>query len=430
MDNYPEDAIKSFLRIETPQIKDQIYYKVNSQNNIISLYDPVNKKPSDKTLNFELDKIFTSENENSYIYEEICLNTIKDSLDGISYSFITYGDTSSHKLDVLIGNLDDSITNINNRGIYPRLLENLLKKIKRKENKSKKMCILSSFFLVYDNNLIDLSNFKNIDLTNFTKNDLFNKAFIIKNETDIINKIDKIKIEKTEDNLLYINQILSLLINLERDTKEHIYSRSHICIVLYLVSKQEDNINTISSISFVLLNGSEYLYSGKTKKLISQTQGDANINKSLIEGTKYTLETHYTYETLYNCIKSVKCLNTFEGAGSLYKNTKKENTLFSQLTTVLYNICFSDDIPKIKFRIIGTILPNTGFYQSVKDTLIFLFDCRCIMKKKKIINYEDYLAKNDNPLDLLEKKKDDYIFQLESKVKNQKKKIEELNQNI
>ena len=142
------------------------------------------------------------------------------------------------------------------------------------------------------------------------------------------------------------------------------------------------------------------------------------------------METHYTYETLYNCIKSVKCLNTFEGAGSLYKNTKKENTLFSQLTTVLYNICFSDDIPKIKFRIIGTILPNTGFYQSVKDTLIFLFDCRCIMKKKKIINYEDYLAKNDNPLDLLEKKKDDYIFQLESKVKNQKKKIEELNQNI
>ena len=430
MDNYPEDAIKSFLRIETPQIKDQIYYKVNSQNNIISLYDPVNKKPSDKTLNFELDKIFTSENENSYIYEEICLNTIKDSLDGISYSFITYGDTSSHKLDVLIGNLDDSISNINNRGIYPRLLENLLKKIKRKENKSKKMCILSSFFLVYDNNLIDLSNFKNIDLTNFTKNDLFNKAFIIKNETDIVNKIEKIKIEKTEDNLLYINQILSLLINLERDTKEHIYSRSHICIVLYLVSKQEDNINTISSISFVLLNGSEYLYSGKTKKLISQTQGDVNINKSLIEGTKYTLETHYTYETLYNCIKSVKCLNTFEGAGSLYKNTKKEYTLFSQLTTVLYNICFSDDIPKIKFRIIGTILPNTGFYQSVKDTLIFLFDCRCIMKKKKIINYEDYLAKNDNPLDLLEKKKDDYIFQLESKVKNQKKKIEELNQNI
>jgi len=104
MDNYPEDAIKSFLRIETPQIKDQIYYKVNSQNNIISLYDPVNKKPSDKTLNFELDKIFTSENENSYIYEEICLNTIKDSLEGISYSFITYGETSSHKLDVLIAN--------------------------------------------------------------------------------------------------------------------------------------------------------------------------------------------------------------------------------------------------------------------------------------------------------------------------------------
>ena len=136
METYPEDAIKSFLKIETPQIQDTIYYELNTQRNIISLYDPIIKKPSDKTSNFEIDKIFTSENENSYIYEEICLNTIKDALDGFSYSFISYGETSSHKLDVLIGNLDDNYTNLNHRGIYPRLLDDLLKKIKLKENKS------------------------------------------------------------------------------------------------------------------------------------------------------------------------------------------------------------------------------------------------------------------------------------------------------
>ena len=430
MDNYPEDAIKSFLRIEIPKIKDKIYYEVNSEKNIISLYDPDQKKPSDKTSNFELDKIFTNENENSYIYEEICLNTIKDSLEGISFSFISYGETSSHKLDVLIGNIEDSNLNINHRGIYPRLLDNLLKVIKRKENKSKKICVLLSYFLVYDNNLIDLSNLKNMDLSKCTKNDLLSKSFIIKNETDIINKINKIKIEKTEDSLLFLNQIFTFLIQLERNTNEHIYSRSHFCISLYIVSKQNNNINNISNISFILLNGSEYLYSGKTQKLISQNQNDINMNKSLVDAAKYTLETQYTYETIYNCMKSVKCLNNNNSPSNDYGNNKKENTLFSNLTTVLYNICFSEDIPKIKYRIIGTILPNTGFYPSVKDTLLFLFDCRSIMKKKKKINYEEYIAKFENPSDLLEKKKDDYIFQLENKVKTQKRKIDELNKNI
>ena len=424
MENYPEDAIKSFLRIETPQIKDKTYYEINPQKTIISLYDPFDKKPSDKASNFELDKIFTSENENSYIYEEICLNTVKDALEGISYSFILYGETSKHKLGAIIGNLEDCYTNINHRGIYPRLLDNLLKKIKKKENKSKKYCILASYYLIYNNNLIDLSDLNNIDLSSLTINDLFNKAFIIKNETDIINKINKIKIEKYEDSLLTLNNIISFLIQIERKTNENIYSRSHICISLYITNRQNNNINNISTINFVILNGSEYLYSGKTQKLKSQNQKDININKSLVEASKYTLETQYTYETIYNCMKSIKCLNT------LKENDYKENTLFSNLTTVLYNNCFSDEIPKMKYRVIGTILPNTGFYNSVKDTILFIYDCRTILKKKKQMNYEEYFAKVDNPAELLEKKKDDYIFQLENKVKTQKRKIDELNKNI
>ena len=425
---YPEDAIKSFLKIESTKIKDTIYYEINAQKNVISLYDPVHKKPSDKTANFEMDKIFTSENENSYIYEEICLNTIKDAIDGISYSFISYGETSSNKIDLLIGNLEDSYSNINHRGIYPRLLDNLFKKIKHKESKTKKLCLLISYFLVYDNNLVDLSNFRNTDLSNLTKNDLFNNAFIIKNETDIINKINKIKLEKTEDSLLFLNQILSTLIQLERNTNENIYSRSHICISLYLMNKNNDKSKNISTISFILLNGSEYLYSGRNNKLKTQSQNENNIKKALVDGAKYTLETQYTYETIYNCMKSVKCLNTFDIPG--YRNDKKENTIFSNLTTVLYNICFGENIPKIKYRIIGTILPNTGFYPSVKDTLLFLFDCRNIMKRKKYVNFEENLAKMENPSEILGQKKDDYIFQLENKVKTQKRKIDELSKNI
>jgi len=429
MESYPEEIVKSFLKIETPKVKDALYYEVNSSNNIISLFDPIKKEPSDKSLNFEMDKIFTSENENSYIYEEICLNTIKESLEGISYSFISYGDTSSKKLDLLIGNLEEDISNINHRGIFPRLLDNLIKKIKLKENKAKKLSIFLSYFLVYNNNLVDLSKFNNIDLTNYTRDDLFNNAYIIKNETDIINKIDKIRIENVEESLLLLKKVISFLKKLEKESNEHLYSRSHISIVLYLKSKKNNTINTISKISFILLNGSEHLYSGKTQKLISQSHIEHNINKSLVDSARYTLETQFTYETIYNCIKSLKCLDKNENSNNYNKNDNKENYIFSQLTTVLYNICFCGDIKKLRFRIIGTILPNTGFYQSVKDTLMFLFECRSIMKKKKKIDLNENILKID-PSQLIERKKDDIIFDLENKVKNQKKEIIELTENV
>jgi len=427
IDNYPDNAIKSFLRIETPKIKDVPFYEIDTSKNLITLYNPSDKKPSDRSSTFELDKIFTNENENSYIFEEICLNTIKDCLEGFSYSFISYGETASKKIDVLIGNIEDSISNINHRGIYPRLLEGLMKKIKRNEIKENKFNLSMSFFMVYKNNLIDLSVLKDIDNENISRNFLFSKAFTIKNETDIINNMSKIKIGKIEDHLLFINKILSAISNIEKNSKENIFSDSHICLVLYLTNKQNNKIIKTSNISFILLNGSEYLYSSETGKLVSQEENSNIINKKVVEGAKKNLETQFTFETVYNCLKSVKCLDN-----EIYKKyniNKKENLLFSNLTTVLYNICFADDIEKIKFRIIGTIYPNTGFHQTVKDTVLFLYDCRNIIKRKKdeVHNFQNLY---DASAEIIEKKKDDYIFQLENKVKNQKKRIDELLKNL
>ena len=57
IDKYPYNSIKSFLRIETPKIKDAPFYEIN--NNLITLYNPFYKKPSDRQSTFELDKIFT-----------------------------------------------------------------------------------------------------------------------------------------------------------------------------------------------------------------------------------------------------------------------------------------------------------------------------------------------------------------------------------
>ena len=422
-DNYPLNAIKSFLRIENPKIKDTPFYEINSSQNIITLYNPSEKKYSEKSSKFELDKIFTSDNENSYIFEEICLNAIKECLEGFSYSFISYGETASKKIDVLIGNVNDSVTNINNRGIFPRLLESLLMKINTDE---KKYNLLMSFFMVYGNNLVDFSALKDIDTNNISRVDIFSKYFIIKNETDIIKKITKIKIENTEDNLSFINKVIFNLSKIEKETKEKIFSTAHICLILHLSEKRNNEIKNISNISFIILNGSEYLYSSGAKKLKIK-DNENNNSKSLktkkVEGAKNTLETQFTFETIFNCIKSVKCLNIKKFGN------QKENFLFSQLTTVLYNICFGDDIEKIKFRIIGTIYPNTGYYLSAKDTIVFLYECRNIMKRK-IINSKNLESQNETTSEIVEKKKDDYIFQLETKVKDQKNRINELSKDI
>ena len=277
IDKYPYNAIKSFLRIETPKIRDTPFYEIN--NNLITLYNPFYKKPSDRQSTFELDKIFTDKDENSYIYEEICLNTIKDCLQGFSYSFIAYGETSSKKIDTLIGNIEDSVSNINLRGIYPRLLEGLMKNINNEENNENKYSLLMSFFLVYSNKLIDLSALKGMENNNINIKNLFSKSFIIKNETNIINKISKIKVEKLEKHLLFINKILSSLSQIEKDTKENILSSSHICLVLYLNNMQNNEITKISNISFILLNGSEHLYSSEIKKLTTQELNNNIVKK-------------------------------------------------------------------------------------------------------------------------------------------------------
>ena len=66
--------------------------------------------------------------------------------------------------------------------------------------------------------------------------------------------------------------------------------------------------------------------------------------------------------------------------------------------------------PKRKFRIIGSVVPNTGLYVTVKDTLMFLFECKKTVKMRPVITKEIKDLKND------EFKKDDIIYDLESKL--------------
>ena len=123
------DFIKIYLQIHYPKIEDKPYYKIDFDKNILVLFDPVNRTHSEKDGIFEMDKIFTNENDNSYIYEEICSNTIKESLKGESYVFISYGNTISDKLKILIGDVNDSYIKVEHRGLFPKVLERLISTI-------------------------------------------------------------------------------------------------------------------------------------------------------------------------------------------------------------------------------------------------------------------------------------------------------------
>ena len=104
--------------------------------------------------------------------------------------------------------------------------------------------------------------------------------------------------------------------------------------------------------------------------------------------------------------------------------SKNANDL-SKLTMILYDICFGKHIDNIKFRFIGNIRLVDGYYKSIKEVLIFLFDCSNILKKigssEKNLMKGEVERKNQN---------DDLVFKMEYKNKEHIKKITDLNKTI
>ena len=72
-----------------------------------------------------MNKIFLENDEYSYIYEDITRNTINDSINGINSTFFSYGNSNSEKHELLFSS-ENSIYKINERGIFPRIIQNIL----------------------------------------------------------------------------------------------------------------------------------------------------------------------------------------------------------------------------------------------------------------------------------------------------------------
>ena len=387
------DIIKTFIKIESNEDKIDNIYEIDKSKQYLTINNKELKNNIQDTIFFEFDRIFNNNDSNSAIYKEICLNTIKECFNGVSSCFINYGETISNKFNLLFGNIKDDYNNINNYGLFIQFLSRLIH--------YKKYNIKLSYFLIYEDNLIDLSIYSNKNNNNLTVEEFLRNSFKIKQN---INIIDKIKKKSCDSNIMkiiiFLNNIINVLLKFEYEDQKNIYSLSHICSIIYLLDSKE---HLISTIIFLCLNGNEYLYDIQNEKSILNKTWS---NKSNFEIIKNSFQLQFTYDNIINCIKSnnyilnnlitKKNLRTEKNENiceikqellnkrNIYKVNEGIENQLSKLCLVLYNICFGKNIPNIKFRIIGNIKPITGFLQTTRDTLLFVSNFSKIFKKETI----------------------------------------------
>ena len=145
-----DDRIKTFLKIRTVERKNNTYYNLFDNKQMIQITDPSFKTKSEKTITFEIDSIFTDKEENSYIYEEISRDCISECLKGIHYTFVSYGESHSDKKAMMFGE-KDSYNNMNSRGIFPKLLFNLVDSISRNHTCNKNYNLNISYLCINKN---------------------------------------------------------------------------------------------------------------------------------------------------------------------------------------------------------------------------------------------------------------------------------------
>ena len=429
--NKDDDKIKAFIKLEYSELKKKDIYEVDESKKFITIYnlDPTEKSKEKKSYPFEFNKIFMDNDTNSYIYEEICLNCIKQLFEGISFSFISFGESKNDKFNLLFGKIDEDYNNINNHGLFIRYLKDLIHK-----NKKYNYNIKLTSIIIYEDKIIDLYDLFNKNKNNFN---FLKKGINIGKDMNIINKMNKFDIVNDDDInkiILFLHDLINSLLKLKNNNNnDFLYSLSNICFIIYLEDKSK---NLISTSTFLLLNGCEHLYELKNKK--SKKKEEKSISKSV----KDSLNIQITYDGIINCIKSnkyiIESINKNNDQAIDEKNLKdkesrneskeviklpsreegfnEEISRFSKLIIVLYNICFNKELKNIKFRIIGNISQIVDNYIATRDTLLFVSKCYNILNKSnvKLILTDETKTKNDI---------DDLNFQ----IKLYKSKIDSLN---
>ena len=114
-----KNFLKLYLHIHNPLLQDKPYYKLDLSKDILYLHKQMGVTELESDGIFEFDKIFTNEKDNNLnIYNIVIEDIIKESLNGKSHCFISYGSTLSDKFKVFIGDIE-------NKGILLQALDDI-----------------------------------------------------------------------------------------------------------------------------------------------------------------------------------------------------------------------------------------------------------------------------------------------------------------
>ena len=421
-----------YLKVKKPLEKDKMYYNISEDKKLLSLHDKIIKDESSKTQIIEVDRIYDDSDDENKIYQEVCDNTIYNCLDYKNYTYISYGDSTSEKNELIIGN-----DNNGKKGIYFLLLDDLYNKRKH----SSDLEIYLSFLMVNGSILIDLSDLmqkkKNMDF--FNEKDLINKygKEININDTNIIGTVKKIHCDTVEESYKSITNLFYSFKKMEETEGIRFISCSYFCFIIYIYNKK--NNRPISTINFIIIPGNELL--------TTKVTNPHNAKRDNITNTKNIVELSYTIEDV---IRHLSTQSTTEKSDTENMNKSKFMAVIGKVAFDIGNLDAQFDR---RYRIIGSIYANTGLYYNTKDTLYFLFRCKKITRQKfnleialslldhekrkqsklygrNSFDKENLIVNSKNEMEEKLKIKDDQIYDLESKLKLQETKVAELNTRI
>ena len=417
------ERIKLFLNIKSSLESDKIF-NVSEDKKVLTLLENITLEDPKKTKKIELNKIFTHNDENSYVYEEIMRNCVKNSIEGENFTFISYGDSNSERHNLIIGS-PDCYENITHRGLLPRLLESYINKI----NSNYVLSGLSlniSYIFINNNNFIDLSQLMGKDIKTLKK---INREELIKNYSkdinneNILKNVIKCQISKANDSLFFLLQILNLLHKIE-ETNNHFLTWSYFIIIIYVTDTEG---KTISTLNFIIMPGNEVLLQRfhKRKSFLGMDRRDS-IGMMLKNNS---FECFYVIEDIYKYLNP-KNLEEHKGNNTEPNDLNKVNEIKSKLFNIIGNLAFDvgakSPINNRKYILIGSVLDNPSQITSIKDTLHFLLQCQKVsfQKLKNKISQEDLVDRkyyNERV-----KIKNEQIHDLESKLRTQETKFDEL----
>ena len=230
----------------------------------ITIYGPyqksnIGKKEENRIKeNYKFDKIFTPENSQENIFEEIS-HMVQSSLDGFNVCIFAYGQTGSGKTYTMEGEND------NKRGLIPRALERIFDNINHMEKLNWVFKVNLSCLEIYLDQIRDLL-----------------KEIKGKNQNNIINKDDnlvKIELKDFNDWVKYYETAKEKRKVAETQCNEK-SSRSH-CIFQILINcfNKEKNIKREGSLNLIDLAGSER--TNKSGVVGDRLKETISINKSL-----------------------------------------------------------------------------------------------------------------------------------------------------